>query len=224
MRVSRSYLVGCCLVGAAMALLQPWCLVLAQPKLQWSTDRSPPQWPCKVPSDWHQPIHMNSQVGWGIEGKQAFGNGSDVSGQQVTLHSAMQFASSWRFGWPFRSMQLQYGWEHHPEVPKPNPAAWSTGISIPSHVSRRLAFFDLTDLPTSLLPLGLVLNSAFMAGLAFPVSITTSHLWSILRRRNGTCAKCGYDVTGLHQCPECGSSVSSLLVAADPATRMDFTS
>ncbi len=66
---------------------------------------------------------------------------------------------------------------------------------------------DLGDgllLPTAVLWPGFAVNAAFYAGVCWVLLAAPGVVVRWRRRRRGRCAACGYDLTGLDACPECG--------------------
>ena len=115
-------------------------------------------------------------------------------------------------GWPFRSFSASHSriWKSDAGSILISPYAFYA-----TEPKVRLGSIRLYLRPTW----GLVLNTLFYAALASTLAWVLSRLLSPffrslhdrrLRRaaEAGVCANCGYAVTGLHVCPECGTYVS----------------
>lgn len=69
-----------------------------------------------------------------------------------------------------------------------------------------LGVISMRIVPIGLVPLGVLVDSAFFAALTFMGAKLCLSVRRALRRRRGACANCCYPVTGLQEglCPECG--------------------
>ena len=63
--------------------------------------------------------------------------------------------------------------------------------------------------PTQIIASGLAINTAFYATLWGILLVALPAIKQRLRKRRGLCARCGYEVTDLPTCPECGSELKS---------------
>lgn len=64
-----------------------------------------------------------------------------------------------------------------------------------------------TVFPYRPMPLGFTVNTLLYAALLFLLTLGLSVFKRRRRLRGGLCVRCGYDITGLTACPECGTPV-----------------
>jgi hypothetical protein len=69
-------------------------------------------------------------------------------------------------------------------------------------------------LPTTVIPLGLALNTLFYASIAAVPVLLVPALRRRHRRLRGRCVACGYTLAGLPTCPECGVAASPRVLPA----------
>jgi hypothetical protein len=99
-------------------------------------------------------------------------------------------------GWPLPAMQ----WDSSTIA-----NAWIGGVPLADRpaigglVARRL--------PIRPLPLRFLLDSVSFALAIFALVTTVHGLRTARRRRRGLCTHCGYSLSGLPTCPECGSAI-----------------
>lgn len=131
-------------------------------------------------------LHPGEPQGW-----HARITGGRWTGYDVTVAEDMRSAT----GWPFPA--LRYVPPPFGSVPPPArgaaPPRWiaMTGGRIPRHI------YWPGFLANTLL---------YAAALALPLAFFPAR--SALRARRGRCPRCGYDITGCDQCPECGAAAS----------------
>jgi hypothetical protein len=69
-----------------------------------------------------------------------------------------------------------------------------------------------TDAPRSIplrpLPLGLLVCTLAWSPVGFALIVGGGRLRARLRKRRGLCTACGYNITGVTRCPECGVPVA----------------
>lgn len=89
-----------------------------------------------------------------------------------------------------------------------NSSRWHNLIVLPSRSNMHLLDSGRA-LPTKPLWLGLAANTIILGGV--PLMVYLSIVWLRERRRSkrGRCERCGYDLAGLVDCPECGTPQAS---------------
>jgi hypothetical protein len=115
--------------------------------------------------------------------------------------SAAQYLFIWEEarGWPFRAMR----WLADPHASSSGieqgvalkPLIDATGTILP---------YQTQAIPTGVIPLGFLLDTAFWACAAAAVHRGLALLRSTLRAQSGRCTACGYVLRAGSTCPECG--------------------
>lgn len=170
-------------------------------------------WPTERPAHWPAPTRVfrkdASNRPWRVAGfdrHEAFVEGTD------SRYPRGFNGDDWWYvvidvysGAPFRSMRyfvIEQGFE--PVHLAMNPRVeYSLSHGIPTRTVWRNA---CGALPLHLIPLGFFANTAFYAGVIWGgVGVSVAALRRH-RRNRGLCPSCGYDTSGLTDCPECGAA------------------
>ncbi len=188
--------------GATVTVLVSWAIAIWLPMPHHSryvASTTLPKSMHMVPLDWPPPIIAARARAVGRAETQAQFDDSDVPWQDARcmVRHAQQ-------GWPFLAMENWF----LIEMPKlrPGQTVWENGIPIPLSFPRFMPentpyFGNLPIRPD--LP-GFLFNCLFYGGLLFAARAIAQRLRRAIRRRRGQCAACGYDITNLMTCPECG--------------------
>lgn len=199
----------CLLLGAMVNVGVAWAFAGWLPIIDtgrfWYSE--PTRWPAPAPKDWPQISKMATNCLIGMRIVQADG-GTSIDGTDcfppIYSHSMFVFQT----GWPMVSMHT---WKLDPRnirsgarVNKQESWEWGT---------RGFESVGARTLPAPLMPipLGFTINTLFYGGILYAGVCGVSCVRWIRRRRRGLCRACGYDITGLPRCPECG-----LVVAGSP--------
>jgi hypothetical protein len=111
-------------------------------------------------------------------------------------------------GWPLPALRMYQ--EDYVTAPSPGTTRW-TVVRKPLHATRFPEYFGYqnTWLPLDPMPLGMLVNSVFYAGLIWGTARCTGIIRRHVRASRGLCPRCAYDRAGLAPsvaCPECGTS------------------
>lgn len=120
-------------------------------------------------------------------------------------------------GWPFYSMACEgyLDWSMEPKFRFQTPPDWRGGIAVPfwmrpSTSGPEVLFFPVPrPLPLRVVPLGFVADSVLYGVIAGCVLFVPGAVRGAWRARRRLCRACGYPVSGLAICPECGRAVES---------------
>jgi hypothetical protein len=110
-------------------------------------------------------------------------------------------------GWPLPALRMCQ--EDYVTAPAPGTTRW-TVVRTPLHATRFPEYFGFrnTWLPLEPMPLGMLVNSVFYAGLVWGCVLGFRFLRIRARAHRGLCPGCAYDRSGLSAslpCPECGT-------------------
>jgi hypothetical protein len=178
----------CMLVGLVLTYVVSWAVFLIP--YNWGPDRSPPYSAFGRPAEADAEPHTTHSRKTGTNATAWFMDNGD-------LHFSL------RTGFPMRTLGYTY-------TARPDPinrwVPYKSFGAIPIPRLRQGGMGPENRLP--LLPLwpGFPLDLALFAIFAWLILFGPLALRRTWRARRGKCPKCGYDLHGLHQCPECGRS------------------
>ncbi|CAN5866794.1 hypothetical protein BH11PLA1_BH11PLA1_10430 [soil metagenome] len=116
-----------------------------------------------------------------------------VYSDDITVQTAQVDA----YGWPLRCVAIAA-----PELGESLLEGW------PNQAWQPLPWMSQLQLPTSFFVGNLTMNAAAFGVAWFFAILGTVHLYRWRRHRRGACLYCGYAMTNLEQCPECGARLN----------------
>jgi len=137
------------------------------------------------------------------------GFGLRISGVRASVGSGDYFCCDRHdAGWPMPSLRSEFEWSRSSAGPIASQtfedAGWASGLPIPRDWG---AWRYARRLPVRPLWAGFAVNTVlFAAILALPLA-AMALTRRVRRVRAGRCPRCGYDVSGLIACPECGGEL-----------------
>lgn len=184
-----------------------WPVARIDPDLAWQVHRRvepgmlpSPDCPAEFPFGYG--LYARDRFGWNPGESYVFIVGEDpyanepfqTSGETLTVFNT---------GWPWRSMQtgVHHITDSQQRTTTP-PVSLTGGLTLWTNGGQD--HLDRFTLPLFPLWPGFALNTlVFATGLAL-IWYTPPSIRHVRRKRSGRCVKCGYDITGLTTCPECG--------------------
>lgn len=213
----RMWTIAICVIGGLLlTLFSAWALALAHARWDLPSKGAdlPLEWPASVPSDWTT-VPIDAGVAEG-SGRTLF------MAREPIRNTWIRYMNLHEFGWPMRSMYFTDGfalsnWQARtptavqPPMPRVDSPEWREGFLVRvDRLPGAAAWpFGPARLPTSVLPLGFVVNWLSFAAALFCAVLVLQKLGKLtaaaVRRRRGLCGGCGYEIGDLVVCPECGS-------------------
>jgi hypothetical protein len=112
-------------------------------------------------------------------------------------------------GWPMRCLSSSHiGGVVTPPTVNLAQTGWTTSWGIPIRRSRDPQLMPPRSIPLRPLPLGLLVCTLAWSPVGFALIVGGGRLRARLRKRRGLCTACGYNITGVTRCPECGVPVA----------------
>lgn len=205
----------CLAIGVVVTTLISWAAILV-PLGMYTPHNAPTpvRWPVEVPDDWGRPITADRRVvGPALTSHQVMGADQD----RVFVRSS---------GWPWRALSCAVLVERQASAPvitrRPDgnidiryrpivitwmPAeGWQAGLPVPESLVVQHASVQMPERRLPIVPVlpGFALNVIAYATIAWLVLFAPRLYVRHVRRCEGQCAACGYDLAGLSSCPECG--------------------
>lgn len=201
-RRSAIRVAACMLVGCLLAVASAWATAL------WS----PTSGPSLVPG---------KQLGTYVFASFEKGVGVRVDYSQIEIWPPgvnRGVTDRLRSGWPLPAFECRVIHEHREQIKYTVRAeqmgrGWQgriwllDGITIPQ--GSVLRPIPRRYLPVRPLPVGLAVNTAFLAGGLWFALFGWRVIRRAMRTRRGQCASCGYPVPSAQACPECGAPARS---------------
>lgn len=199
-------------VGVMITVLMAWGLDRAQPTRVRSKTALPPVWPIDVPADWPMNPHGGEQIHWvGMDVRftmAVFMQGLESESGDISVKNCC--LTERRSGWPCRALALWDGWtDSSLSIVNLELGLMRTGVAWPKRWPTAKIGED-DRLPIFPLWPGFAINTLFYGGLAWATMAGVSYLKHRRRAKPGMCVACGYPVSGLNVCPECGTPVGSV--------------
>lgn len=213
------FVLACLLVGAVMTVGVAMACDFLDERLGRSvvfgSDHPRTQsWPVRVPGYWPAVPDRHWVEGSRFRHEHIAHHGEMWRDRDVSPMEGNQFTViAVTSGWPMRALSKQYWHERTDGAYR----RWITGgLRLPEWTWRwqgRNAY----GTPIVSRPLwgGFAVNTLFFGFLAWVFVATSGQMWRWRRRRRGLCVKCGYDVSGLARCPECGAATEDASALAD---------
>ncbi len=88
-------------------------------------------------------------------------------------------------------------------IPPDGPWTSTRSVAVPN--GWWSGFIGTRTIPIGIVPSGLALNWLFYAPLFYLLFSVVPGVRHVRRKRRGLCLRCGYDLSGLASCPECGA-------------------
>lgn len=175
------------LVSVAMTYASAWLCWWLTLSDQSGRYLNTTRWSAPVPKHWPQ----RPEVGDVFE--QRLGSVVDqyATTTSATGHNGYCQLVVLSVGWPARSVFLA----QYREEQDRDSSTWTRGM---------LRLRSGQTLPSQPHWAGFALNTAISASVITLIVLVLRWMQRRLRRRNCRCAKCGYDLTGVAVCPECG--------------------
>lgn len=201
---------ACLIAGLAINILVAWGVAAWAPLPAAATFQKLKEGPLDRvwmrPPDWPAPNVIARRTAIGRENWQ-FNYFADVSGSaQVTGDYATHL---FRVGWPFLTLENSTGYR---DGAGPLADYWGQRTLVfPDRVrpawTFRMGREYATYIPTRPMWMGIVFNTIIYATLVGSSILLLGHLRRVRRRRRVLCVRCGYPVSGIAMCPECGTPV-----------------
>lgn len=200
------------IIGAVVNVAVAWGIVLWTPQ----EPRGPGMavllnqidWPRQAPADWPAPQRQNSGRTWGLSAIQTMAHVLPLDAPRSPGAVSGWGMSLFQAGWPSRCIEARSDTVNYAGViPKANlrPA-----VKLPE----ALHFLRVREARYRVLPLrpiwpGFAINTAFYAAILWLLTFGSFTARRIIRRKQGRCINCGYDLRGTAQmiCSECGYEV-----------------
>lgn len=211
-------------LGTAINVAVAWVLVVAIGFPRWQGAGrgtfgigAPDRWSQRVPAAWPPTPQGTSESRWwcctirhehaewpapiiGPDGLRT------PEGMEVMRTAKVLTLQMSEWGWPMRSLRTSRTNEVGAALsirmlPPPGDHSLAEGIRLPPSLARSPFVAHLPLMPVW--P-GFAINTLLYAAVAAALLAGPGKLRRALRRRRGQCTRCGYDLAGLAQCPECG--------------------
>lgn len=213
LRVKR--LIVCGVVGVVAAWGSAWGIQIAEylhgaPIELVGTEGE--SWPFRVPAEWPPPRSWFSTEYSLSESTSVVGEIRLIHDEDPISESEPNMREYWAhtesLGWPCRALETR--WTEIQDLHE--GANWHAPRTVLSTDARsdytlpiKLGPTDTLYLPLRPVWPGFAVNAAFYAGVCWSLLATPGFVRRWSRRRRGRCAACGYDLSGLEACPECGA-------------------
>ena len=181
---------------------------------------APKRWSVGVPASWPPVPRMTTASEWwcctiryefaewpapiiGADGLRT------AQGMEVFRTAKRLTAQSHEWGWPMRSLRSVQTFEESMStavrpVRTPVEEHWfKRGLVMPAFLVKSP---EVTHLPVMPVWPGFVVNTLVFAVVAVAAVVVPGVARASVRRRRGRCIACGYDLSGLDTCPECGTA------------------
>ncbi len=190
----------CLVVGAAATWLSAWGLMLSRIGDTTSAEFVD-RWPVPVSDDWPSPMQTTriTSLGLRVEVTAADRTGPLTGGGNGTEQWAY-----WRLrlGWPALALDSSLRGSSATNL--------ATGVAVKRDYETQglLEYrFRSRDYAIPVLPVwpGFLINTLFYAGACWLLLAAPGGVRRWRRTRRGQCPACGYDLSGVEVCPECGT-------------------
>ncbi len=195
------------ILGAIINLFIAWSIgLLVSPSwLSSNYNVEGDGWPSDPPADWPHADRWSTMSGFGFDSRGASANLKELveKGNQDSsfTYYHMDF---YKYGWPARSVACRrLVTQQGPQVKEFGESPLIRGFEA------NLFGYHTPYQRIALRPLllGFMINTLFYAALASATFCLARTMGRRVRDRKGMCPICGYNLTDLVDCPECGNAV-----------------
>ncbi len=199
---------ACVFMGLATNILVAWAIAVwvpyPDPRIWDNPTSGPVASITGIPADWPVTDHIARRNAIGRTEWQFMQRDDPITKKPPPDYTVLHL---YRVGWPLESLESQTA-SRHAFGRLPN-STWSPAIRIPSALRpewlTRSGREYQDELPLRPIWPAFALNTLFYSTVVWVLVIAFYSIRRVRRRLGSRCASCGYPISGLTLCPECGT-------------------